>query len=108
MKNFFIKLGRFIRVIDERSLCLSLTNIAVIIMLFKLVVVPAVSIVDIGALLVTLLSYSGKKVMNAKKPTEMEMPAVIDEKIKALETTMDNLKSKMGTISLANSMRPTF
>lgn len=108
IKAFFIKLGKFFRILDEYNNNLSLTNVAVIIVLVKLCMAPAVSITDIGALLISLLSYTGKKVLNNKKPTELELPEAIASKLKSMEDTITNLKSKIGGMDLAKTLRPPY
>lgn len=108
MKAFFIKLGKFFRILDEYNNNLSLTNVAVIITLVKLAMAPALSIVDIGALLISLISYTSKKVLNNKKPTEVELPAAIEIKLKSMEDIITNLKSKVGSMDLAKTLRPPF
>lgn len=57
----------FFRIIDPHDGQLSLTNVALIVVLGKILAASSVSIVDAGALFVALLSYQGKKVINKNK-----------------------------------------
>lgn len=53
----------FFRLIDEQG-CASLTNIALMVVLYKLVMVQTTSITDIGALFIGLSGYNLKKYIN--------------------------------------------
>lgn len=64
MKKLLINIGRFFRLIDERSVCLSLTNIAVMVVVAKVATTPSPSFADLGALLGVLFAYYGKKHIN--------------------------------------------
>lgn len=57
-----IKVGQFFRLLDDDGL-LSLTNISVMISLYKLVTAPATSYTDVGTVVASLLAYSAKKVI---------------------------------------------
>lgn len=57
-----IKILQFIRLVDDNKV-MSLTNIALIIVLYRLATTP-VNTMDLGALLMTLLTYFGKKVIS--------------------------------------------
>jgi hypothetical protein len=63
MKQLLIKIGKFTRLIDENN-TLSITQIACMIVLFKLALAPSTNIIDLGTLLVTLGHYSVKKYLN--------------------------------------------
>lgn len=54
----------FVRLIDPHDSNISITNIALVIALFKLATAPVTSLTDIGALMVGLLNYSYKKYLN--------------------------------------------
>lgn len=66
MKDFIFKTLTFFRIIDPNDQLLSLTNVALMITLGKLVYAPSVNASAIGALFVSLLAYSSKKVINLK------------------------------------------
>lgn len=63
--NHIKALGQFLRILDENNQ-LSITNIAVIIMLFKLAVVPVTTLTEIVPLLITIMSYSHKRHLSKK------------------------------------------
>ena len=56
----FKKILKFWRLIDSEGL-LSLTNLAVLVVMIKIILVPATSIADLGVLLVSLLNYAHKR-----------------------------------------------
>lgn len=67
MANNLLKAGRFLKIVGEDN-CLSLTNLAVIVVLVKLATTrDAIHPVDIGGLLATLLPYQAKKVIAKMK-----------------------------------------
>lgn len=66
MKNFLKKALYFLRLTDDDGL-LSITHIACIVVLTKVALAPEPSIADMGALLITLALYYGKKHSNAKQ-----------------------------------------
>lgn len=69
-KNYTTKVASFLRLIDKDHK-MSLSNIAVMIALFKFATAAnAIEPLDFGALLATLLNYSAKKVIGAKAPSE--------------------------------------
>lgn len=61
------KILTFLRIIDEHDGLISLTNVALFVVLFKIAFAASFSMVDAGALFVTLLSYQGKKLINKDK-----------------------------------------
>ncbi len=58
------KILEFLRIIDPHDGLISLTNVALLVVLGKLVIAPAVGITEIGGLLIALASYQGKKMIN--------------------------------------------
>ena len=60
-----IKVGQFFRIIDENGQ-LSLTNIAVMVGLYKLCQTNGTNLNDAGLMIGTLLNYAAKKYMNSK------------------------------------------
>jgi hypothetical protein len=89
MKKFLLNLGRFLRLVDDQYVCLSLTNLAVFVVLIKTALNPQPSIVDMGSLLITLSLYYGKA--HLKKQKEK----LTDEN----KTALDELKAKVQVIS---------
>lgn len=60
------KVMKYLRIHDEKGI-VSLTNIAMIIVLYKLAMTPAVSFQDITALAVAVMGYQVKRVVEGKK-----------------------------------------
>jgi hypothetical protein len=61
------KVLTFLRIIDPHDGLISLTNVALLVVLVKIAASSSFSMVDAGALFVTLLSYQGKKLINRDK-----------------------------------------
>jgi len=70
LKNFSFakssKLLQYLRLNDENNM-VSITNIAVYLMLYKIYQTPAVSITDLTALAATILNYGHKKHLRTKE-----------------------------------------
>ncbi len=67
LKSKLLKFGQFVKVIDYDK-TLSLTNLAVWVVLVKLATAKeAISPIDIGALIGTLLPYQAKKLIGKMK-----------------------------------------
>lgn len=64
MKAFFIRVGLFLRLIDDQH-NLSLTNIATIIVVIKLALAQQASAIDLGTLLLALANYNVKKYLTS-------------------------------------------
>lgn len=60
---------KYLRINDENNM-LSLTNIAMILILFKIATTAATSMEDIGLLLGVLSSYQAKRLIEAKSKSE--------------------------------------
>lgn len=60
------KVLKYLRINDEKGL-ISLTNIAMILVLYKLAVTPALNIQDLTALFVAVLGYQGKRIIEGLK-----------------------------------------
>jgi len=65
IKNAADKVLKYLRVNDEKGL-ISLTNIAMILALYKLAVTPALNIQDLTMLFVAVLGYQVKRVIVKK------------------------------------------
>ncbi len=66
----------FLRITDPHDGLVSLTNLALWVVLVKIAAAGEVTLVDAGALFVTLLSYQGKKVINKGSSAEDAIAAV--------------------------------
>jgi hypothetical protein len=89
MKKFLLTLGRFFRILDDQNVCLSITNLAVFVVLVKVSLAAEPSIADMGALLTVLSLYYGTK--HLKKNKEK----LTDEN----KTALDELKNKVQVLS---------
>lgn len=85
IKNFFLSIGRFFRIVDEQSPFLSITNIACMVIIVKVALATEPSVADLGGLLIALLAYHGKKHVSKR-----------DAKLSAEQTkAIDDLQSKV-------------
>ena len=66
VKKNLDKVLKYFRINDEKGL-ISLTNIAMILVLYKLAVTPALNIQDLTALFVAVLGYQGKRIIEGIK-----------------------------------------
>ena len=73
--NFLV----FFRLIDAHDGMVSITNVALMIVLYKLAVVQSTSITDIGALLVALSNYNLKKYINIAQKVQTVSETVINK-----------------------------
>lgn len=64
MKNLILNSLIFLRLVDAHDNTLSLTNIAMIVVLTKLAMSQTSTPIDIGGLMVALLAYTGKKMIS--------------------------------------------
>lgn len=65
VRDALSKALRYLRINDEHNL-VSLTNIAMIIVIYKIAVTPAVSFQDITALCIAVMGYQVKRVVEKK------------------------------------------
>jgi len=63
--NRLFKILQFFRLVDENKQ-LSLTNIAVMVSIAKIIITPANDMKDIGLLIIPMLSYIHKRHINKK------------------------------------------
>lgn len=56
-----VRVGQFLRILDGNN-NLSISNLAVILMMVKILLTPALSMADIATALVALLPYTVKKI----------------------------------------------
>lgn len=84
------KTGRFLRLTDEHGR-LSLTNIGMLIVLVKLAMVTKTTVPDLGALLLSLAAYNGKKLIERAAAGDATAEHV--GKLEALAKTVDKIVS---------------
>lgn len=93
---------KFFNLID-RAGKLSITNMAVYVLIVKLALSPDMDWAVVAGLLVTLLNYSAKKVID--KPTvAAELPSNLQEAIDAVKKTADEAKDMAQKLNLANGV----
>jgi len=64
LKSFLLKFLIFIRLVDSHDQSLSVTNIAMYIVLFKLATSQQASAVDLGSMFLAMSNYGLKKYIN--------------------------------------------
>lgn len=113
MKNFLIRVLDFFNLLDHKK-NLSISNIAVIILLVKIAMSPTIDWAVVSALLLSLLNYSHKRTVNSK--VKEEAPTVdLSPLVEALEETKQEVrkvadmateaKEKAGNVALAMGIR---
>lgn len=88
----------WLRIIDVHDGQVSLTNVALIIVLGKLVFAPAVGLTEIGGLLIALASYQGKKVINRNAESPEEDP--LKPQVEEMKTLIDDIQSKVTALAM--------
>lgn len=104
-KQNMFAVGRFFRLLDDNNV-VSLTNIALMIVIGKLAITPSMAIPEIGALMLGVLNYSYKRYIRHKEPKPEVMAKKQKSEIKELRDVTDSLKDKIGKISAALSIMP--
>ena len=91
---------KFLNLLDKDS-NLSISNIAVIIVLVKLAFTPSLSLIDAGTLLVTLMNYAHKRHSTAKtvkQSNEFEQSTI--NKLKEFESKLSDTESNVAAAML--------
>lgn len=95
MRAKLLKFLDFFRLLDEDGV-LSLTNIAVIIVLVKLAIEPSLDYTAVGALLTVIGSYTFKRYTQRRKNAETVIPEDIPKAIEELKAKVTQLQIKEG------------
>lgn len=91
---------RFLNLLD-RDNNLSISNIAVCIVLFKLAVTPSLSLIDAGTLLVTLMNYAHKRHSSNKSVAQSsEFESAIKSKLNEFESKLSDTESNVAAAML--------
>jgi hypothetical protein len=101
MKAQAIKIATFLRIIDAHDGQLSLTNVALIVVLLKLVFVPSASLTDVGSLFCALSSYAYKKYVNQNA----EDAGPIETKVDEMTSKLEAMQSKVSSLSMSVGLR---
>lgn len=97
MKTLF-KVLRFFGLL-ERNNNLSITNVAVIMILTKAMIAPTFTITECGALLLALLNYAHKRYESAKVEKAEKQAAIAAVDTKPLEDAVKALQAKMEQVA---------
>jgi len=101
MKAYLFKAADFFRLIDETNK-VSITNVAVWVVLVKIATTQDFNLVDAGALFVSLLNYSGKKLMRKiKDPSEKK------EDVSKYEEKLKELQDKVNSVMVTSGIKRT-
>jgi len=65
INSFLKKALQYLRINDSKNM-ISLTNTAMILILYKIAATPAVSFTDITALAIAVMGYQGKRIIESK------------------------------------------
>jgi hypothetical protein len=103
--NKFYKFLTFIKIMDDHDESLSLTSIALWVVLVKLALVQSASIVDIGALLVSLASYQGKKMIPLKVQESSADIQALTTSMSQVTTKLTELESKASGLAVAVGLK---
>lgn len=101
--RLFKRLAKFLNLLD-RGGNLSISNVAVIICITKMAIAPQVSIVDAGALLISLLNYGHKRAESNKveKTNKEQELSTLKETLEKVVEVQNKITSDMSEIK-ANS-----
>jgi hypothetical protein len=101
------KILSFLRITDSKSQ-LSLTNIAVITLVTKVLTSPHPTAGDLVALAVVVANYIGKKIIDYHQ-SKIQAPdynvQALSDSVKALELKVEDQKNKISSLSMATGMR---
>jgi len=93
--NIFFKLLSFLNLLDSAGTSLSITNIALIVVITKLGMTATFDWPTASALLLTLLNYAHKRVSNQEDTASID-PSLVGQ----LQSDVDKLKSNMSVLSI--------
>lgn len=76
----------FLRLVDAHDGTVSLTSVALWVVLFKVAVAQSVEMTEVATLMLALLQYSAKKVINRRPKDDSGALEAVTEKLASLET----------------------
>ena len=94
-----VRIFNFLNILDSEGK-LSITNLAVYIVLIKLTISPVASLTEAGSLLMVLANYAHKRIVNTANAQPDETPDMITPQIDAMKTKMSDVESKISALSL--------
>ena len=89
----------FLNLLDSNGR-LSITNIAVLIVLTKIAIAPTASLTEMGALFVTLINYHMKRKTIADAQVTPEIEDAITPQIEQMKSKLDDALSQVSSLSL--------
>ena len=96
---------KFLRILESNSQRISLSNVAVWIVLIKLLLCTNPGIAEIGGLLITLLSYQTKKLINHR--VAVKETSEVEAQMSELKTKIAEQESKVSALSLQAGFKGT-
>ena len=108
MKKFFLRTLEFFRLIDKNS-NLSLSNVAVMVLIFKIAYAATIDWTAVAGLMLALLNYSYKRHNESKTPKvddSVLQEAIIEIKddIAKVKKIADDAKDKASKIAIASGI----
>jgi len=101
MNNFIKKALYFVRLTDDEGL-LSITHIACMVVLYKVAMASEPSVTDMGALLITLALYYGKRHVQSKRTKLTDDSKVT---LTEMQTKVQNIQDKLAGIAASIGFR---
>lgn len=95
---------KFLNLLDHEG-GLSITNLAVIVVLIKLAVAPAATLTEAGALLISLGNYMHKRSVNKDSATQPEEPDTITPQVEEMQTKLDEVTSQVSALSMQSGIK---
>lgn len=92
------KILNFLSLLDKDN-NISITNVAVIIMVTKLMFIPTFTLAEVSAFVIVMLNYGHKRRENAKAASNNKVAT--DD----VSTKLEDLESKVGALLLSSGLR---
>ena len=94
---------KFLNLVD-RAGKLSITNMAVYVLIVKIAISPSIDWAVVAGLLVTLLNYGHKRIVQEKPAMAAELPSDLQEAIDAVSKVANEAKDMAQKLNLANGV----
>jgi hypothetical protein len=95
MLELFFAVLKWANLLDKDGR-LSITNVAVIIMVTKLAFLPTFTLTEVGAFVIAMLNYAHKRQKNCEHQEKQQKPDVFAQKIEEIESKLSSLALKAG------------
>ena len=100
MKSFL----NFFSILDNEG-NLSISNLAVIVVLVKLAIAPTASLTEAGALLVTLANYAHKRIVNQQATNTPEEVNPLKPQVDEMQTKLEEMSSQVSALSIQSGIK---